>query len=227
MHRLALIPLVFSSVACVASSGDEGFEILHNLAPSGTECKVTPGGAVLPHGIIEASSLVGYLLTPELSSRITQSDGNTESQRTISLRGANVVLTNASSGAELKKFKALFSGSLPPGGMVGTFFEIIPADTLKSIGSTRTEVLAKVTPFGVIGGTGDTIDGVPFYYPVTVCDAKSGQPCVAKSFGACPLAVAPPTMDSANGCNQFQDGAISCCTEANGDFTCPPTISTP
>jgi hypothetical protein len=223
MNRLALFSLL---LAACADTGAEGFEILHNLNPgTGGECTVTAGGNFLPHGAIEQASPVGYIFTPELSSRIVVTDGTTSAQRTISLRGANIEVTDANTGGSLAKFKSLFSGSLPPSATVATSFTILPPAVLTSLGvpAGGLEVLAKITPFGSLGGTGDDIDGVPFYYPVTICNG-----CVARVIGNCP-APAGTSEGSPNGCNVFQDGNVNCCMETEGELagtiTCPTTTA--
>jgi hypothetical protein len=233
MNRLVLVTLVIAEVGC-AADGAEGFEILHNLAPgvAVNECKVQPGGEMLPHGIIEVSSPIGYVFTPELSSRIVVSDNTTTSQRTIALRGAKIELKDPATDTELGKYSSLFSGSLPPGGTVSTSFTIIPPAVLNGLTVTEAggrEVLAKITPFGALGGTGDTIDGVTFYYPITICDYRVG-PCVITNFSftenkfpACPFGP-NAALGNPNGCNAFQDGAVNCCQTPGGPVVCPGSV---
>jgi hypothetical protein len=220
MHRLALI-LVLTS-ACVAGSGDEGFAITHNLAPSAT-CEIAPGGAFLARGIIDKQSPSPYILTPEIVSFITSTDG-TPAQRTVALRGAKVEVFDATGTTRTSKgkFTSLFAASLEPGGKTTAAFDVIKTEMIAAApatGVTRAQYVAKVTPFGVIGGGGDTVDGVPFEYPVTICDG-----CVARILGPCPLAFGTQIDASApNGCNAFQDGTVSCCMSDAGPI-CPPTV---
>jgi hypothetical protein len=220
MHRLALI-LVLTS-ACVAGSGDEGFAITHNLAP-GANCEIAPGGAFLARGIIDKQSPSPYILTPEIVSFITTTDG-TPAQRTVALRGAKVEVFDATGTTRVSKgkFTSLFSASLEPGGKTSAAFDILKTDMIAAapaMGTTRAQYVAKVTPFGVIGGGGDTVDGVPFEYPVTICDG-----CVARILGSCPLAFGTQIdAGTPNGCNTFQDGMVSCCMSDAGPI-CPPTI---
>src|SRR5688572_10336535 len=110
MHRLALILGLTS--ACVAGAGDEGFAITHNLSP-GENCTVAPGGAFLAHGTIDKQSLSPYILTPEIVSFITTTDG-TPAQRTVALRGAKVEVFDATGTSRVSKgkFTTLFSASL-------------------------------------------------------------------------------------------------------------------
>ncbi len=220
MHRLALILALTS--ACVADGGDEGFQIVNNVAP-GDNCSIMAGGGFVARGIIDKQSPNPYLLTPEISSQIVQGDGTT-AQRTVVLRGAKVEVLNAETGTTLKKFTSLFAASLPPMGSVTAAFDIIPVDVLAASGAsgtTRVQLVAKVTPYGALGGSGDTVDGVTFEYPVTVCDA-----CVANVIGTCPLPMGTTVVNSPNTCNLFQDGAVDCCVDASSRLVCPATVAT-
>jgi hypothetical protein len=221
MHRLALILLAMG--ACVADGGDEGFNIVHNLSPGNT-CTLAPGGAFISGGRIEVGSPNGYVLTPEFVSRITQSEG-TDAQRTIALRGARIELTNAATGAAFAggKFTSLFAASLPPGGSSVAAFEVVPTSILDQVAvtaDTRVTILAKITPYGALGGSGDELDGVEFQYPISVCSG-----CVAFNLGACPLP-AGTMIPAGNGCNQFQDGQVGCCATATGQLLCPAITGT-
>ncbi|MEJ7604391.1 MAG: hypothetical protein WKG01_41425 [Kofleriaceae bacterium] len=164
MHRLAWILLLVS--ACTADTGDEGFSIIHNLAP-GANCALTPGGAFLSRGTIDVKSPNPYLLTPEFTSRITAGEGS-EAQRTIALRGARIEVTNATSPDQTianNKFTSLFAASLSPLGMTTASLDVLTPEIIAQLGVTptkRVQVVAKVTPFGALGGSGDEIDGVPF-----------------------------------------------------------------
>jgi hypothetical protein len=164
-----------------------------------------------------------YVLTPEFASRITSTPGVEDFQRTIQLRGANVEVMNAQTGVSLGKFKSLFAASLPPMGATTAAFDVVTPAMLAASGAsgtTRVQLLAKITPFGAVGGSGDTIDGVPFEYPITVCDA-----CVATILGTCPLPMGTTVASTMpNGCNQYQDVAVQCCMGPTG-AVCPATIA--
>lgn len=223
MHRLVLILALTS--ACVAGSGDEGFAIVNNVAP-GPNCTIAGNGGFLGRGIIDKQSEAAYVLTPELISYVTSSDG-TEQQRTISLRGANVEVFRLSgtSKTSVRKFASLFSGTILPGGKTTAAFDILPQDILAAStasGTTREQYVMKVTPFGVIGGGGDTVDGVPFEYPVTVCDGCVRQ--VDPILTDCPLPFGSPVMSNVNGCNPAQDGAVTCCM-SGGRYICPAPVA--
>lgn len=222
MHRLALI-LLATTTACIANSGDEGFSIVHNLAPT-AGCMVSPGGGFLSRGTIDIASPNPYLMTPEFSSRISAGEG-TVAQRTIALRGARIEITVASGGQTLvnNKFTSLFAASLSPLGSTTAAFDAVPLEILDQLtitGTERIQLLAKITAYGALGGSGDEIDGVPFEYPVSVCNG-----CVAQNLGACPLPAGTMLTEGANPCNAFQDGVVQCCTSASG-LICPATVAT-
>jgi hypothetical protein len=220
MHRLALILTLTS--ACAADNGDEGFNIVNNLAPE-SGCSLTPGGAFLPRGLIDKQSTNPYVLTPEFSSRITSTPGVEDFQRTIQLRGANIEVINAQTGVSLGKFKSLFAASLSPMGSTTAAFDVVTPAMLQASGAngtTRVQLVAKITAFGALGGSGDTIDGVPFEYPITVCDN-----CVANVLGACPLPMGTTvSTNMPNSCNQYQDIMVQCCSTPTG-VVCPATVS--
>lgn len=220
MNRLALL-LVLAASACVADGGDEGFSIAHNLVP-GENCMVSPGAAFNSRGTIDIEGTNGYVLTPEIQSRITAEDGASVAQRTIVLRGARVEVLDVTGGAEVSigKFTSLFSASVEPLGATGVAFDIITPQMLTGYLSTvtaenRVQLLAKVTPYGALGGSGEEFDGVQFQYPVTVC-----RGCVAQNVGACPLPSNAVIIDRSHSCNPFQDGFVQCC-DANGTLICP------
>ena len=222
MHRLALLLLATS--ACVANSGDEGFSIVHNLAP-GANCATSPGGAFLSRGTIDVTSPNPYIFTPEFESRITADDGASVAQRTIALRGANIEVLDVTGTTEvsLGKFRSLFSASLGPSGRTTASFDIITPPILDQItvtGDQRVQLIAKITPYGALGGSGDEIDGVPFQYPVSVCNG-----CVAQVLGPCPLDFGTTVIDMSNSCNKFQDGFVTCC-DSNGVTVCPGVVAT-
>ena len=218
MHRLALTLLVTS--ACVANGGDEGFHIVHNLAPP-DDCSYEPGGRFISGGLIDPQSTEPYMFTPELESRIMIVEGQTAAQKTITLRGARVEVVNAQSGTTVDKFTSLFSASLTPGGKVAVAFPVLqPASlgTVGATGTTRVQLLAKVTAYGALGGAGDEVDSVEFQYPITVCEG-----CVADVIGPCPLPAGTVVPPPKNPCSTFQDNFVQCCN--NGvDLICPATV---
>ncbi len=153
-------------------------------------------------------------------SRISATEG-TEAQRTVVLRGANVEVINTETNASLGQFKSLFARPRSRRWARRRRRSTSSASRISPLGAEgtkRVQLLAKITPFGALGGSGDNIDGVTFQYPVTVCDG-----CVAQVLGTCPL---PSTTvipaDMANGCNVYQDGVVHCCVGPTG-LVCPPT----
>ncbi len=234
MHRLILLMFVVIVSGC-ADSGDEGFFIRNNIAP-GEGCVITPGGAFLSRGEIALGSPDPYILTPEIESRITATDEN-QSQRTVALRGARIDLSVESmtvDGAPQTpppltnaKFSSLFSASLSPLGSTTASFDVVSAAALNELrskapatGAVRIQLLAKATVYGNLGGGDDEIEGVPFYYPVTVCND-----CIISVIGTCPLPVGT-TPRPGNVCNQFQDGVVDCCIDASNTIICPGPVST-
>jgi hypothetical protein len=86
----------------------------------------------------------------------------------------------------------------------------------------RLQLVATVTPYGALAGSGDEIDGVPFQYPISLCNG-----CVVANLGACPLPAGTVLPEvSPNPCNIYQDGSAVCCKDALGNMICPPTIAT-
>jgi len=235
MHRL--VSLVFSAAAigCVASSGDEGFNVIHNLDP-GANCAPVVSAPYIPSGTLQIDSPSGYELTPAIESRIVD---NGTPQRTIALRGAKVEVSVeavtvdgvSQTGVTLSQpnFQSLFAASLAPTGTVATSFTGISAQQVAELNSklptgvVNVQLLAKVTPYGALGGSGDTIEGVPFFYPVTVC-----TDCVVRVVGACSAFPENTKFrDDVNGCNLFQDGQVECCISATGGLVCPGTGTAP
>lgn len=218
MHRLALTLLLTS--AC-ADGGDEGFHIVHNLAPP-SDCTYSPGGPFMSSGLMDVNSPQPYVFTPEIESRITVVDNQNIAQRTIVLRGARIEVQNAQTGATLGKLTSLFSASLTPGGKVAVAFDIITPEMAAMAGAsgdTRVQLVAKITAYGALGGS-DEIDSVPFQYPVTVCDG-----CILDIAGTCPLPFGSTVIDTRT-CHEFQDGRVTCCTD-NGELVCPAVLSPP
>lgn len=237
MLRLASLTSVLVLFGC-ANSGDEGMIILNNTAVGAGACTLsgTKGQPFLPHGMINAYSPAGYLLTPLIESRVVLAEGDTDTtQRTIFLKGANVSLEvkavsiehpggsftspSITLSGQQAQFSTLFSGSLPPSGTVNVAFDIVPVQTLRTIltasGAAETdrmsaEVLATVTILGELGG--DDVESLPFQYPVAVCNN-----CVVNDLGACPMMA----TNLGNACNPFQDGTVDCCEDANGFLVCP------
>jgi hypothetical protein len=223
-------PLTISAAAlalggCPANNnGDAPMVVLNNSAVTqgSTTCTLSgdPNQPFTSQGVISTLSPVPYLLTPLIESRITALAGQ-ESQRTISLQGADVTLSS-SVALPSTSFQSLASGFLAPnGGTTNVTINLVPVDDITAIANTlgtnpgSVEVVASVTLFGLLGG--DRVDAVLFQYGVTVCNN-----CVVFDNGACPLTVT--TARLGNPCNVFQDGNVDCCRDGNNALVCPGTL---
>lgn len=249
MHRLLLLSLVITT-GCVASSGDESFVVLNNIAP-GEDCTLSAdaNGAFQSRGTLYLNSPNPYVLTPLVQSRITAAMGQ-ELQRTVALRGARVDLTieavsvvngdtitdfefSATEIADLEesgalKFTSLFAAPLPPRGTAAATFDVVPLRALAAIraktagtpGAVHAQLVARATLFGDLGG--DEVTGVPFVYPIAVC-----SDCIVNVVAdACPAPLGT-MVNAGNSCNPFQDGTVDCCTDTeNGTLVCPTTVAT-
>ncbi|MBA3819097.1 MAG: hypothetical protein H0X17_09420 [Deltaproteobacteria bacterium] len=236
MQRLSYCVLILGlsgAAAGCADTGDEGIVIRHNLVPA-AGCALNPGGMFTSRGTIELDSPNPYVLTPEIESRITATEGNF-SQRTIALRGARVDVEVASITVDNvaapvptltnTSFTSLFSASLEPLGTTAASFDAVSATLLGELasqvtatGNVRIQLVATAKVFGDLGGS--EIESVPFIYPITVC-----TDCVAISLGACPLALGTQ-LRAGNPCNIFQDGNVDCCLDANMNKVCPGIVAT-
>jgi hypothetical protein len=134
--------------------------------------------------------------------------------------------TLASSGTT--KFRQPFSAPLPPnGGLSSAVFDLVPTAVVGEIerkvgaipagGRLNALVLATATIYGRLGG--DEIDGLPFVYPVTVCNE-----CVVNDLGPCGGVKTSFVPRPGNPCNVFQDGVTDCCT--NGTALVCPAVGT-
>lgn len=237
--RLVSLTTALLLVGC-ADQGDEGMVVIQNTAV-GDGCKFSAdvGALFIPRGQIYAGASIGYILTPLIRSRVTaiEGEGATDDlQRTIFLRSADVKLTlkavtidqggvfmTSQPETEFTPFSTLFSGSLPPSGLVNLAFEVLPPTIISQIKASSgvntaagqnltAEVLAEVTVRGEMGG--DEVVATPFHYPISVCTN-----CVVVNAGTCPLA--NPTGATGNACNPFQDGVVECCTDASNRLVCP------
>lgn len=242
MQRLSILVLVplAASVGCVAETGGEAMVIRQNLAPGDSGCTFMPSPTApfYSRGAIDLLSPVPYAMTPLIESRITAVMGQ-ESQQTIALRGARVDLelgpisfevngaVQTNETTEIVKFRSLFSAPLAPnGGFSTAHFDVLPTTALATIRGklpagaihVHAQAVATVVVYGDLGG--DEVEGVPFVYPVTVCDD-----CVVNVLSAtCPLPMGT-TVRTGNVCNPFQDGVVDCCGAGAG-LRCPATVST-
>ena len=134
----------------------------------------------------------------------------------------------ASSGTT--KFRQPFSAPLPPnGGLSSAVFDLVPTLVVNEIGRKvgaipaggrmNALVLATATVYGQLGG--DEVDGLPFVYPVTVCND-----CVVNVVGQCSELKTTFVPRPGNPCNSFQDGTLDCCSNAAG-LVCPAVGTMP
>jgi hypothetical protein len=151
-------------------------------------------------------------MTPLMKSRIDSVVGR-ETERTLHVEGANIVLSTASTTGQLSTaatYTALFSGSIDPLGTSNFAFELVPASQLAV--TADTELSAQITAFAVMGN--ETIYAEPFNYAITVCTN-----CIAIDRGPC--GTAQPPQNKGDPCNVFQDGAVDCCETTGGGLLCP------
>lgn len=218
---------------CVADSGDGGILVLKNVHPT-AECTTTASLTELSSssGSLELLFPTSYLFIAQLKSRITALDGQ-EDQRTIIAQGANVDITFPNTtvltaddvagfkARGLTHFKQLFSAPVfPNGGISDVGFNLIPADLVAAIAmekgivpgvvpampvQVQVEAVATFTVFGDMSG--ESIEGQPFTYPVTI-----GTNVTAVNNGACSDLSSTFVPSTGYVCNSLQDGRLDCCT---------------
>jgi hypothetical protein len=131
----------------------------------------------------------------------------------------------------LTKFRQPFSAPLPPnGGLSSAVFDLVPTTVVSEIkrkvgavpvgGRMNALVLATATVYGQLGGS--EVNGLPFMYPVTVCDD-----CIVNNLGPCGEVSVTFEPRTGNPCNAYQDGVIDCCTNAAGGAVCPAVGTKP
>lgn len=128
------------------------------------------------------------------------------------------------------KFRSLFAAPLAPNkGLTSAAFDLVPTASIREIqrkagaggasGRLHAQVVATATVYGDLNGS--EVEGLPFDYPVTVCND-----CVVNVVGTC--AATPKTFmpRAGNPCNPFQDGLVDCCTNG-ADLICPAVGTMP
>lgn len=128
------------------------------------------------------------------------------------------------------KFRSLFSAPLAPNsGLTSAAFDLVPTAAIREIqrkagavaagARLHAQVVATATLYGDLNG--GEVEGLPFVYPVTVCND-----CVVNVVGTC--AATPKTFmaRAGNPCNPFQDGLVDCCTNG-ADLVCPAVGTMP
>lgn len=219
-RALFIACLAVAAPACAADSGDSMF-ILFNQVPNGEggDCTIptAAGNEFRQSGRMDvtAPEFATYEFYPVVESRL-ESLGD-DLQRTISIRGAEITLSEEGGGFS-DSFTRLFSGSLPPGGQ-GTFLvDLLDAGHLDELAGglgagDRTTVVAEVVIFGDVSG--GEIESDPFLYPIDLCNG-----CLIADLGACDTIPEGFVADSGGECNPFQDSNVECC-ELNGNQVCP------
>lgn len=235
---VASLLAVGAGAGCAEDAGDGALRIIRNQAIDSESggCVVSPllSAPGLSGGTIDATSPVGYLLTPVIQNYATSSSGRYTQQRTAFLEGARIDLSfpdptlfTAAELASLEesnllKFSSSFSAAVTPdSGTAGVGFAVVPPallarilPKLAAVGNS-TEVHVRIKVFGQMGG--GEVESESYFYPVRVCDS-SKVPCVIASTFTC--GATGVTVREGNACNPFQDGPVDCCV-AGGQLTCP------
>jgi hypothetical protein len=235
-HTLLTIALAATLGACAATNGDEGILITKNIAP-GDGCTFTSDETeqFISHGMITVLSPQGYMINPQMVSRITALDDQIE-QRTVIVQGARIdiafadtTLFSTTELAELKAtgvthFESAFSAPLRPnGGVTDAGFDLFGRDLIDAVVAKaglptsnipfRTELIATLTVFGDLAG--DEVTSQEFKYPVTLCDH-----CIINDLGACSSVPTTATVRQGHPCGRFQDETVDCCETPDG-LLCP------
>lgn len=226
-----LVSLGLAMTACSADEGDEGIFFSKNLAP-GDNCtfSASAGEKFLTHGTMSLYGGATYRMFPQLVSKITATELNTQ-QRTILGRGArvDVELTDpdVSLDDSLLHFESRFTAPIAPNGgitdaeFVGLSADFIDAMRVKygSQADFETEVIIKAVVYGDLAGS--EVTSQKFEFPVTVCSN-----CVVNNLGTCPLPAGTAVTSSPSACSPFQDGYVECCSAGN-QLVCPATVAQP
>lgn len=237
-HLISALGLLGLGLGACADNSDSIVVILQNNAP-GAGCVV--GGDVsemyIGSGLIEASSLQGYVFTPVLQN-FSVDEGTGGSGQIAILHGATVDIsfydpdlfddaTVADFRTEgLTHFRVPYSGMIEPGGTASMVFEIVPADLLAEIQPLLDEPNERV-----LLNVGVSVDGAinsgsfetkVFNYPVEVCDGCLGS--VVADCSALPMDYVPTRTGGA--CNGLQDSVVECC-QSGSDLVCPAVGTMP
>ena len=227
MQRKQRIRLLWAAwAALVTSSGcttDSGGSMLivQNQVVEGEACDV-PVSRMGSRGTgrIDTNASGGYVFTPLVRSLIE--DTSEDSERVISMRGADVEITFTSgtfdeadvSNERLIRFSSVFSGSVFPGAESSFAFVVVQEDLLDEIADAGASphLSVKVTVFGDLDGS--DVESDPFVYPVEVCNG-----CLTIDQGDCAGLADDFTPRDSNPCNPGQDVPADCCT-TGGDVVC-------
>ena len=226
--------------SCVDDNADSALIILRAVTPDASCMFSATDSAFLPSGIIQADSVGGYLIGPEVRNDLTLLDGEAMTPKTVFVNGAEIEirfydedLFDAATQAELTatgvtRFFAPFTGAVDPNGGTAVFpFEAVPDDLLRRIGAALPAVSAadprpstlldvRIRMTGTRGGS--SLESNLFRFPVEVC-----ANCARDILGPCD-AIPPNAMIRTGGaCRPLQDGVTTCCTGADPDGVGPMT----
>ncbi|MGE0867510.1 MAG: hypothetical protein AB7P03_03030 [Kofleriaceae bacterium] len=242
MYRPFAFVLAAASIAACADSGDEGLQIVKNVAPD-TGCSFT-SEATEPFLARGVANIVApyYEIHPQILSRISAVEGE-ESLRTVFTTGARVdiefpdetLFTQAEQDMlrdqAKTRFESLFSVPIAPNGGItdGSFVGIpeslmeairakVPAARPGSPTSFTTTVITKSVVFGTLGD--GEVTSQQFTFPVTICNN-----CLINIIGSCPLPMGSMVTNTGNACNPYQDQPVDCCTTTQGEVRCPAIIA--
>ncbi len=217
--RLVLFGALAAAAPACTSEGGAGFFIVQNQVPSeGCVIPSDVSSTFLSKGTVEVDLAGGYFFTPVVQSLFRTSESS-DVDHVIFVQGADVSLTFPRGElSDVPTFRQMFSGSIFPGGTTSFGFDIIPRDTLDSIGEVvgvdPVAVRATITMFGTADG--EDVEAEPFYYNVDAC-----RGCVAFDIGACADIPEGTVVRQGGSCGVFQDGVVDCCTDALDRFICP------
>lgn len=236
----ALSSLALLGLGACVDNADDRVTILQNQNPSsGCSVPAAPTETFVATGLIEGSSVEGYVFTPVVKNYSTlNAEGTDEQQKIAFIHGATVDIAflneDLFDDATIDQFRAdglthfrvPYSGMIAPGGTTSMIFEIVPSDLLNQIAevlpdddpSERALLLVSVSIDGALGA-GD-FETATFQFPVEVCNFCLAN--VVASCSALPEDFSPEQLGGS--CNAAQDTIVDCCS--NGTSTVCPAQGT-
>lgn len=230
--RLLIALAIAGSGAACADSNNQIY-IVQNQALE-EDCFV-PGGidnAHRGHGTLDATAAFGirggYVLTPVIASRATESANGQE--KIVNLTSATIRLLPNNSDASREVIAALadadldrqeqrFAAAILPGGSTGASFSVVDTSQTEMLSGLvapgeRVEIIARVVVHGDIEGS--SVESPEWDYPITVCNG-----CRIVSMGAC--ADLEDNFEGQFGgvCGFHTDPLYQCCVNPAGQEVCP------
>jgi hypothetical protein len=194
---------------------DKAFYIYQNQVPQ-KGCLVSDDDKVYrSQGLLDVSQGTGYYLFPLLRNdlKARRLSGDTEPNM-LHLREFKVDLEMGSLGSgiatNLLRFTRPTSGTLLPQGKRSSVVELVPADLVKKLkiaGGAWHSVIAEVIAVAETGD-GETLESIPFYYPVSLCYG-----CLVTTLSSCPTGASLKPFQS-NVCGLPQDAPLLCCNDS-------------